>query len=158
MDKEEGLVHGQFQGIVNDAQRRSIKLRQKNEYIKQNRRMEGLCWCCDTNDFVMPTLLDCCHKCADKRGVECIIAIAAKKPYGYCLVCGNYTWNVAQLNVQLCTKCTRHVRTIHKKYRKGGGMFNMDPFWQYQKVKNGHDWAMLFGLDKSSIIGRQRHR
>ncbi len=138
------LVHGQFQGIVNDAQRKHITIRQANENISQDRHMEGMCWGCDTKTFVMPTLTDACFKCSYKRGVEKIIAIVSKKSWGYCFFCAKYTYHVAQLNVQLCIKCTRIVRKSHSAFRKGGGMFNVDPFWKYQKQKLGKDWKELF--------------
>lgn len=137
----------QFHGIVNDAQKRLIIGHQKNEFTKVDRHQEGYCFGCSKKNFVTPTIVDICIKCAYPRPMEALLAIVVRNPWGYCYFCRKYTHNVAQINAHFCMPCTQKIRLGHKEVRHKGDMFQADPFWIYQRKKWGKDFKELMWQD-----------
>lgn len=141
--------HGQFQGIVNESQKKLIDVHQSNEFTKLSKSNEGYCYMCFTKDFVSATIIDVCFDCANKRGMEAILAIVKRLPEAYCFVHGGYSKltlpnNAAQINVRLCKKCTQIVRLRAKFFRQHGGIMGINPFWKYVQRKFGKDHKILF--------------
>ncbi len=147
--KNEEFEHGQFQGIVNFAQKKLIDIHQSNEFTKLSKSNEGYCYMCFKKDFVSATIIEVCFDCANKRGMEAILAIVKRLPEAYCYIHGGYSTltlpnNAAQINVRLCKKCTTIVREKAKFFRKSGGIMGLNPFWKYVQRKFGQDHKILF--------------
>jgi len=121
------------------------EIHQKNEYTKVNNYKEGMCFNCFENNAVSALILDICGDCAGKRGRETILVPIKSVYYGMCYFCGNYKFNMEQINARLCHKCHKKVAKVMRAYNKKGGMFNADPFWVRQRKKNGKDWRIIFG-------------
>lgn len=146
---DEEFEHGQFQGIVNKAQKKLIEVHQSNEFTKISKSNEGYCYMCFKKDFVSATIIDICFPCASKRGMEPILAIVKRLPEAFCYVCGKYSQlvlmnNAAQINVRLCKKCTVIVRKRGKYFRTHGGIMGVNPFWKHIQKEFGQDHAILF--------------
>lgn len=146
----------QFQkGFDTPMGKKLLEWRQANEYTRLNTRGEGLCYSCFKVDFVSATILDVCFKCASKKGMEPILAIVKKMPYGYCYIHGGYCTleylnNVAQVNVRVCIKCQKRIAAQHRKLRKAGAE-KIDPFWLSMRRKLGKDFRALgMGLGGST--------
>ena len=60
-----------------------------------------------------------------------------------CYFCGDYKFNLEQINGRLCTKCHKRCATHIKEYNKKGGQFGADPFWKSVKRRHGQDWKLI---------------
>lgn len=145
----------QFQNITTDAGKKLLEARQANEFTNVNKSQEGVCYMCFKKDYVSATIIDVCYRCASKKGMEPILAIVKRFPWGYCYVHGGYPVleypnNVAQLNVRLCKKCTEHVADQHKNLRKKG-VHKVDPFWLHLRKKEGKDYRNIGFYNGGSI-------
>lgn len=145
----------QFQaGFNNIVGKKLLEMRQANEWTKVNNAQEGYCYMCLKKDWVSATIVDICFKCASKKGMETILAIVKRFPYGYCYDHGGYCVleyknNIAQLNVRLCRKCTDHVAAQHKALRKKG-THKVDPFWLKMRKQHGKDYRSAGYFDDGS--------
>lgn len=63
--------------------------------------------------------------------------------YGMCYFCGEYKFNIEQVNGRFCSTCHRRIADRTKAYNKKGGMFKADPFWINMRKKLGKDWMTL---------------
>ena len=86
----EEFEHGQFQNIKNDVGKKLIEERQANEFTNVNTSQEGICYFCFKKDYVSATIVDICYDCASKKGMEPILTIVKRIPYGYCYDHGGY--------------------------------------------------------------------
>jgi len=118
-------------------------IHQNNEYTKVNNYKEGMCYNCFENNAVAALVLDICGDCAGKRGRETILVPIKQIYYGMCYFCGDYKFNLEQINGRLCTKCHRRCATHIKDYNKKGGQFGADPFWKSVKRRHGQDWKLI---------------
>ena len=138
----------QFQsGFHTPLARKILEGRQANDYTKVDTRQEGICYACFRKDWVSGTLIDVCFPCAAKKGMEPILAIVHKKPYGFCYIHGGYSVleyknNIAQINVRVCQKCQRRIGKAHRELRRAG-TDKVDPFWLSMRRKLGKDFKML---------------
>jgi len=143
----EEFTEKQFQAGFNTTMgKKLLEMRQRNEFTRVNKAQEGICYLCFKKDYVSATIIDVCFRCASKKGMEPILAIVKRIPYGYCYDHGGYSVleyanNLAQINIRLCMKCTKHVADQHKKIRKAG-THQIDPFWKSLKRKEGKDYKM----------------
>ena len=118
-------------------------IHQNNEYTKVNNYKEGMCYNCFENNAVAALVLDICGDCAGKRGRETILVPIKQVYYGMCYFCGDYKFNLEQINGRLCTKCHKRCATHIKEYNKKGGQFGADPFWKSVKRRHGQDWKLI---------------
>lgn len=118
-------------------------IHQNNEYTKVNNYKEGMCYNCFENNAVAALVLDICGDCAGKRGRETILVPIKQVYYGMCYFCGDYKFNLEQINGRLCTKCHRRCANHIKDYNKKGGQFGADPFWKSVKRRHGQDWKLI---------------
>jgi len=118
-------------------------IHQNNEYTKVNNYKEGMCYNCFESNAVAALVLDICGDCAGKRGRETILVPIKQVYYGMCYFCGDYKFNLEQINGRLCTKCHRRCATHIKDYNKKGGQFGADPFWKSVKRRHGQDWKLI---------------
>lgn len=132
----------------NDATLKERSRVQDNEYQKINKHSEGYCWGCHRIDQVISTLIYACVPCMDKKGLETVIRVVARKfKHELCDNCGKWKLDVFQINVSLCPKCMRKVTKIHKLYRKRGGQAD-SPYANKLKKVYGKGWAEV--LQKGS--------
>ena len=116
---------------------------QKDEYTHVDNYKEAICINCFKKDATSATVADICGECAGKRGREPLLATISQKMYGLCFFCGNYQFNIEQINARFCRGCHRKIADVTKAYNKKGGMFNADPFWIHMKKKLGKEWKEL---------------
>ena len=133
---------------ANPLIKKVIENRQNDEYLRTSKSSEGLCYWCDEYKYVLPGLVFVCARCMMKRNKDAILAIAKKDVYGYCFFCKQmskieFKYNIAQLNVRLCTNCSVRVREATKKL-KGGAIKSVDPFWKYARKRLGKDFNAFF--------------
>ena len=126
--------------------KKTLRIHQGNEYTRVSKNFEGLCYACFRRDYVMPTVVDVCYKCAAKRGNEPILAIVVKKMHGYCFLHGGYSGleklhNIAQLNVRICMKCAKRIQMADITKAK-----KPDPLWTFARRRLGKDFKQLMGL------------
>jgi hypothetical protein len=126
-----------------DLGKKIWKIHQDNEYTKVNNYKEGMCYNCFESNAVAALVLDICGDCAGKRGRETILVPIKQVYYGMCYFCGDYKFNLEQINGRLCTKCHRRCATHIKDYNKKGGQFGADPFWKSVKRRHGQDWKLI---------------
>ena len=137
---------------TNLAQAKQLDREQKNEHLRINKYSEGVCFGCHRKDLVRPALLYACEKCINKRGLETLLAkVGLRNMQGFCLLHARTAWNVWQINVRLCPKCTQLVADADKYLKENGGELGVNPFWKYVKQKHGHDWAILFARGDENI-------
>lgn len=144
---EDKISKRQFQNRA-VAGRKVIERNQKNEYTRANKSGEGLCFICEEYKGVIATLVDTCYRCAEKRNKRAVMAVASKSPYGYCLIHRGFPkyefrFNLAQLNVRLCHKCSLVIARGNKEIR-AKGMHNIDPFWLKMRRQFGKTYEMEF--------------
>lgn len=119
---------------------------QKNEYLSVNKYKEAICYGCFKRDIATATLVDICSDCEAKRGKEALLARVCPKFNGMCFFCGEYKWDIWQINCRLClNRCNYKVRQILKNYNMKGGNTGVNPFWQHIRKKMGKDAPILFG-------------
>lgn len=126
-----------------DLGKKIWNIHQNNEYTKVNNYKEGMCYNCFENNAVAALVLDICGDCAGKRGRETILVPIKQVYYGMCYFCGDYKFNLEQINGRLCTKCHKRCATHIKEYNKKGGQFGADPFWKSVKRRHGQDWKLI---------------
>ena len=120
------------------------KIHQQNEYTHVDRYKEALCFMCFKRKASLATVVDVCTDCIEKRGsLEALLALAGFKPYGLCLKCGKYKFELHVLNVRLCQSCFYKIRQIIKAYNKAGGPKGADPFWKSMRKRFGKDYGIL---------------
>ena len=156
-DHEERLIRRQFQkGFTDGVGKKALDIHQKSEYTRLSKTNEGLCYLCWKKDYVIPTVVDVCWRCAHKKGHEPLLAIVSKKMFGYCFAHGGYSTmeyenNIAQVNVRICEKCHSRVKQTYRKV-KFDPQVRVDPFWKYVRRKLGQDWRILMQNPQSLRI------
>ena len=127
-----------------------VDIHQKNEYTHVNNYKEGLCFGCFDSNVVGAMVADVCGDCAGKRGREPLLVSIKSVYYGMCHFCGDYKFNMEQINCRLCQKC--HIRNARhmKLYNKKGGMYGADPFWVSQRRKLGKDYKQIMSSGTKS--------
>ena len=148
---------GQFDRLKNIHQKKLVEAKQANEYTHWDGNQEGICYMCWKVDKVSGTIGDICYRCAEKKGSEAILAIASRQVYGYCYAHGGYPvrefkFNIAQVNVRVCMRCTRIIARMHRALRKKG-VHQMSPFWRSMRRTLGQDYKRL-GVDLGESIRR----
>ena len=128
---------------TNDLTKKLWDVHQKDEYTHVSNYKEAVCLGCFKKDVGAATIVDICGDCAGKRGREPLLAKIMDKMYGMCYFCGEYKFNIEQVNGRFCHTCHRRIADRTKAYNKKGGMFNADPFWINMKKKLGKDWRLL---------------
>lgn len=134
-----------------DLGKKIWEVHQKNEETRVNNYKEAVCFGCLKNDAAGAGVFDICGDCAGKRGREPLLVSIKPVYYGLCYFCGEYKFNMEQINARLCKRCHEKVAKVMKNYNKQGGQFGADPFWQKQRKKHGKDWKIIFsqGLGNS---------
>ena len=127
----------------NRLKERLHEIVQKDEQTNINKYGEGWCYGCAKTDMILTTLYYVCSDCTRKRGKKGILAIV-KRIYReeLCDFCGNWKFNINQINCALCRSCQRKVEYTHKKYRQGGGFLGQNPYIQDLKRKYGKDYLL----------------
>ena len=95
-----------------DLGKKIWNIHQNNEYTKVNNYKEGMCYNCFENNAVAALVLDICGDCAGKRGRETILVPIKQVYYGMCYFCGDYKFNLEQINGRLCTKCHKRCQDL----------------------------------------------
>lgn len=148
------LSRGQF-NISNIWQKKLVETTQANDATHVDRHQEGMCFWCEKRTFVSATLIDACYDCVSKKPLNSLIAIAARKMYGFCFLHGGYCKlryknNCAQINVRLCMRCMRRVRSCHEYLRKEGER-RVDPYYLWLRKHGGKDWEVLMRAGGGSV-------
>ena len=116
---------------------------QADEYTHVDNYKEAICINCFSKDASAATIADICGECAGKRGREPLLATISQKLYGLCYFCGQYKFQIEQINARFCRSCHRKIANVTKEYNKKGGMFKADPFWISMRKKMGKDWKEI---------------
>ena len=124
---------------------------QADEYTHVDNYKEAICINCFSKDASAATIADICGECAGKRGREPLLATISQKLYGLCFFCGEYKFQIEQINARFCHGCHRKIANVTKEYNKKGGMLGSDPFWISMRKKHGKYWRHAFNDPTSSI-------
>ena len=125
---------------------------QADEYTHVDNYKEAICINCFSKDASAATIADICGECAGKRGREPLLATISQKLYGLCFFCGEYKFQIEQINARFCHGCHRKIANVTKEYNKKGGPMGMDPFWLSMRKKHGKDWKQIM----SNNLGNKR--
>ena len=128
------------------------KTHQDNEYTRVDNYKEAICLNCFKKDAAAATIADICGECAGKRGREPLLATITQKLYGLCFFCGQYKFEIEQINAKFCRGCHRKIANVTKEYNKKGGPMGMDRFWLSMRKKHGKDWKQIM----SNNLGNKR--
>lgn len=129
----------------NPFYKKLMEKHQSNEYLHVSKDKEAVCYGCFSKSACTATIVDICDRCSAKKGNEALLTRISRKIYGYCYFCGNYQFNLWQINCRLCIrKCNVEIRRHLKDYNMSGGMEFVDPFWKSMRKKFGEDWRQIF--------------
>lgn len=127
----------------NDAFKKVVGWHQANEYLHINNYMEAKCFMCFGKDVALATVVQICEDCLKKKGKEAILVKIKVDMYGLCFNCGKYKFDIHHLNVRVCHKCNSRIVKVIDDWKRAGGMYGSDPFYQMLKSKLGKDWQIL---------------
>lgn len=128
---------------VNPHEKKLWRKHQENEYTRISKHNEGLCVICFKKTFVVPVVIKACKVCLMKRGKEAYLAVFGHNIYGFCLGCGQWKFDVYNLNGRVCQKCNNAIALVNEKLQKGE-QSKQDPFWKRIKRRFGKDYEILW--------------